>query len=417
MENLGTSDLSAIIDEGKRDNISKRFFLVLCLVLSFLIFNPFIAIFVISLFSAYFKIPRIWFFISGSLAFTLFFFFREYNVVWSSSSDDIPAYIELYFSNKSLTLYDLFTRFFAIPGNHEPLWHLPFWLLLNVFDGNEKVFIFVHYLFIFVLLFYTLNSISERYYSIAILAYFFLTPVALDSVFHIWRQQLASTIFLLGCNIYLTKEKKKGLFLIYSSVLIHLVCSYFLAIFLVFNFLRKRNVLEHKIKFFFYCLLLCLVFILLYNAALNFLASLNLDRVLTYAEGTEANAIRLFIVMSFFMGAMFLSHVFYKNDDLNKLIIFITFAVTTMTLAFPAADSIFSRLTYFTVPLIGLYFLRWFVLNFPKKWVLGFVIFTFVSGAYRIIPLITEKRISAQFLALGHPLDPFMGIIKMLFFL
>jgi len=411
------ASLIELIDKKRSDIISQQAFLVLCMICFFLFFNPFIALFFIAILSVYFQLPKLPFLIIGSLAFTLFFFFREYDVAWNASSDDVPSYIELYLSNKSISLSEIFLRFLTSPGDHEPLWHLPFWVLINIFNGSEKSFIFIHYFLIFYLLFYTLNSISDRYYIIVILAYFFLTPVAIDSVFHIWRQQIASTVFLLGCNVYLYKKGKAGVYFIYLSCFIHLVCLYFLIIFLFFNFLRNRKALEKNAHFFLYAIMLCFVFILTFNIAINFLASFNLDRVVTYAEGTGVDGIRMFVVMSIFMGILFLSHVLVKNDDLNKLIIFITFVVTTMTIAFPFADSIFTRLAYFTVPLIGIYFVRWFILNFPSKWILAFVLFTFITGFCRILPLITQKRASAQFLAYGHPLDPVMGIIKMLFFL
>jgi|GEM_PF-2714599 len=417
MKAFESAGLTDAIDEKKNIFISSQIFLAVSLSLSFLIFNPFLALFIVSLFSVYFNIPKLPFFITTSLAFTLFFFYRDYDVFWAASSDDVPTYIELYLSNKSLSFFEVFSRFFTSPGNHEPLWHAPFWVLLNIFKGNQKTFIFIHYLLIFYLLFYSLKSVSSQYYIIAILAYFFLTPVAIDSVFHIWRQQVASTVFLLGCSIYLIKEKKWGIYLIYLSCFIHLVCSYFLVIFLLFNFLRKRGALENKLKFFLYAIAMCAGFILFFEIVVNFVATLNLDRVITYSQSSGANNFRLFIVMGIFMGTLTLSHLFFKNDNMNKLIIFITFVVTTMTIAFPIADAIFTRLAYFTVPLVGLYFLRWFILNVPKKWMLAFVVFIFVSGMYRVIPLITGKRASAQFLAYGHPLDPFMGIIKMVFFL
>jgi hypothetical protein len=408
------SVFSGVIGKKKDEYLSTQLLLCLGIILLYLLFNPFIALFIIAVFASYLSVPKLPFLLFSSVAFTLFFFYREYDVAWASSTDDVPTYVLMYLSNKGLSFFEIFTRFFTSPGNNEPLWHMPFWMLLNVFDASQNTFIFIHYLIIFTLLFYTMISISSRYYSILILAYFFLTPVAIDSMFHIWRQQLASTIFLLGCNIYLVKGKTRGKYLIYLSVLVHLVCMYFLVIFLFFNFLRKRGMIENKTKFFFYALALCMIFILVFDVALKILASFNLDKVLMYAEGSGASSIRLFIVMSIFMGSLLVTHIIYKNDNLNKLIIFVTFVVTTMTLAFPIADSIFSRLAYFTVPLVGLYFARLFIINLPQKWLLAFVLFIFTTGLYRIISIITDKFASAQFLAFSHPLDPFMGIIKML---
>jgi hypothetical protein len=345
----------------------------------------------------------------------MFFFLREYDVIWSASSDDVPTYVLLYFSNKGISLVEIFERFLKSPGNNEPLWHLPFWVLLNIFKGSEGTFIFAHYFLIFFFLFYSLFFLSHRYFIILIFGYFFLAPVAIDSVFHIWRQQIASSIFLLGTISYLGKKNKKGLYLILLSPLFHLVCLFFVAIFIYFNFLRKKKLIETNTKFIFFAFLISISFVLLFNLGINLLASFNLDRVLMYAEDSDSNQFRLLVVLSILMGAMIFTHIKYKSDDLNKFLIIITFVVTSMSIAFPNVGSIFGRLAYFTVPLTALYFIRWFIINMPRKYFMSFVLFIFFSGMYRILPLIMEKRASAQFLAFNHPLDLFMGIFKMCF--
>jgi len=384
---------------------------------SFSFLNPFLALFILSLFAVYFPLPKFPFFITASISFAIFFYYRKYDVAWAESTDDVPTYILFYFSNKSLAFKDLFLRFFSMPGNNEPLWHLPFWFLINVFNASENTFIFIHYLLIFLLLIGTLITISPRYFVILLLGYFFLTPVSIDSVFHIWRQQLASTMFLLGSYIYLIKQKKRGLLLIYLSVFVHLVCLYFLGIFLFFNFLRRRNKLTKNINFFLYALLICFAYALLFKIALNFLASLNLDRVLMYAEDSSGSDIRLLIVLSIFMASVAFIHIRYGNDLFNMLIVFISFVTIVNSLLFPFASSIFGRLAYFTIPLIGIYFVRSALKNMSQKWMPLLVLLIFFSGLIRLVIIINNGRASAQFLAFEHPLDPFMGLLKMIFFL
>jgi hypothetical protein len=382
----------------------------------FLLFNPFLALFCLSLISLFFRVPKPVFVISATLAFTCFFFFRDYGMTWAdgASSDDIPTYILLYYTNQGIPFGEVFSKFLSSPGNYEPLWHAPFWVWLNVFNGGEKSFIFINYLLIFTFLFCALAAISSRYFILLALAYFFLTPGSIDSIFHIWRQQLSFGVFLWGCAQYLIKSKKTGLFLIFITPLIHLVCIYFVIIFIVYNFLRKRQLIKKKLPFFLYALLLSFISCTAFMAGLNYLASLNLDRVLIYFEGTGDSNVRQFIVMSIFLGLVSFTHIFFKNDDFNKLIIFITFVVTIMTIAFPSANTIFNRLSYFSVPFLGLYFVRWTLLNFSKKWLLHLTFFIFITGLYRIIPLVTRKIASVQFLAFEHPLDPLMGVLKML---
>lgn len=404
-----------LIEQKANFYISNKIILSAFLGAVFLVFNPFFALFISALISIKFELPKFSFLLISCISFSMFFYLREYDVIWSASSDDVPTYVLLYFSNKGISFVEIFYRFLQSPGNNEPLWHFPFWILLNIFKGSESTFIFIHYFLIFFLLFFSLIFLSNRYFIILIFGYFFLAPVALDSVFHIWRQQIASSIFLLGTISYFVKKNRKGLYLIFLSPLIHLVCLFFVAIFIYFNFLRKKKIIETNTKFIFFVFLISISFVLLFNLGINILASFNLDRVLMYAEDSESDQFRLLIVLSFLIGAMILTHIKYKSDDLNKFLIIITFVVTSMSIAFPNASSIFGRLAYFTVPLTAVYFIRWFLINMPRKYFILFVFFILFSGMYRIVPLITEKRASVQFLAFNHPLDLFMGIIKMCF--
>jgi hypothetical protein len=251
---------------------------------------------------------------------------------------------------------------------------------------------------------------------LVILAYFFLTPISIDSVFHIWRQQLAFSMFLLGISWYLYKGKKRGLVMIYLSLLMHLVSIFFILIFVIYQILLKNKLIEKKKSLFIWAFAVSGIFILGFTQAINLFSSFNLDKIATYFEGSGSSNIRLFIVMIIYLFSFFMSHFFFKNDNLNKLIIFINVIVTTMTIAFPWADSIFNRLSYFTVPLVGIYFVRWFLFNMKKEWLLFATFFIFLTGVARMVPLITTKYASAQFLAMGHPLDPMMGVFKMIFF-
>jgi hypothetical protein len=172
--------------------------------------------------------------------------------------------------------------------------------------------------------------------------------------------------------------------------------------------------IENRNLFVIYSILVSAICIIFFGAALNYLATLNLERLLIYYEGSGEGNTRQSIVMLLFLILLSTAFYFFKNDYWNKFIYFIIFIVTAMTLAFPFAGSIFNRVSYFSIPLIGLFFIRWFIFNFPKRWLIYVVLFILITGLIRIIPLITNKIASMQFLAYGHPLDPFMGILKMI---
>jgi hypothetical protein len=404
------------LGQHRHEEVNVNLWLTIGMGFIFLVFNPFLALFAVTFCSAFFQFPRLGFVLIASLAFTLFFYFREYDMRWGDSSDDIPSYIEMFYSDEYISFSDIFTRFIESPGNNEPLWHMAAWGLINLVSANKDLFIFLHYYAVFSLLFYSLTAVAGRHYMLVILAYFFLTPISIDSVFHIWRQQLAFSMFLLGISWYLYKGKKRGLVMIYLSLLMHLVSIFFILIFVIYQILLKNKLIEKKKSLFIWAFAVSGIFILGFTQAINLFSSFNLDKIATYFEGSGSSNIRLFIVMIIYLFSFFMSHFFFKNDNLNKLIIFINVIVTTMTIAFPWADSIFNRLSYFTVPLVGIYFVRWFLFNMKKEWLLFATFFIFLTGVARMVPLITTKYASAQFLAMGHPLDPMMGVFKMIFF-
>src|SRR5215471_16132391 len=123
---------------------------MVCISLCLLLLNPFLALFLLSLFAAYKRVPTSALFLTLPIAFPLFFYFREYGVAWSpGSGDDGPAYLQLYNENYGIGFSEIFTRFIEIPGSYEPLWHIPWWTLLNVFGASDETFIFIHYFVIF----------------------------------------------------------------------------------------------------------------------------------------------------------------------------------------------------------------------------------------------------------------------------
>lgn len=405
-------------DKLKYDNkIELNMGVILIMFLLFLLFNPFLSLFIISILSVNFKIPKIPFVVFATISFTLIYFLREYGVSWAASSDDVPSYIYLFNSNASLQLSEIFTRFLSFPGGNEPIWHSFFSIFLNVFGINDNTFVFIHYFLIIFLFFIALINISRKYCIVLALAYFFLTPLSLDSVFHIWRQQLAFSVFLIGIAIYLIQEKKSGLYFIFLSPLMHLVTLFFVISFILFNWLKKTKLISSKLGFILFVSLTCLLYVGSVMSVINLFSMINLDRVTSYFESGGGDYVfRSFIISSFFMAFFFITNTYFYNDNFNKYIILVNTIIAAILFAFPSAFSIFTRLNYFAMPLVSVYLVRWYLFNFSAKWIKVLVFIIFITGMLRIIPSIAEKSASVQFLAYGHPLDPFMGFLKMLFF-
>src|SRR5262245_16246462 len=120
-----------------------------CVLLCFFL-NPFLVLFVLAAIAVYWRVPESAFFVAVPVAFSLFFYFREYGVDWAfSSSDDVPNYVFLYQQNALIDFFGIIPRYFGEPGTGEPLWHMLWWPLINLFDASDETFIFLHYALIF----------------------------------------------------------------------------------------------------------------------------------------------------------------------------------------------------------------------------------------------------------------------------
>ncbi|MDB4805030.1 EpsG family protein [bacterium] len=384
-------------------------------VLIFLLINPFLALFILGVISLNFRVPVSVFVLSASVSFTLFFFFREYGIQWHhNSSDDIPQYVAMYVSNYSLSFTEIFTRFFDQPAGSEPFWHIPWWALLNWFNASDKTFILLHYFVIFGAQFLALATLSKRYVIPFAVVYFFLTPSVVDSMAHIWRQQLAFSMFLTGIGLYMNHGSSRGKWLMYGSALIHLSAGFFGVIFFIAEWFSKRGGFDNKLK----VLSLLIVFLVgvstFSSAVVFFLESIGVTRFMGYYEGDTGNVLRVYLIISVYAVPLLISFYFLRSDDINNLIMVLCFAVFSIVLAAPAANSLYDRLLMFVLPLWGLYFFRCLLLNFSTQWRGPVLIVVFVSGLLRLHAPTAEGFGVAQFLAFGNAFDPFMGIIKCL---
>jgi hypothetical protein len=384
--------------------------ILLCLLL-----NPFLALFFLAALSVFVRVPTTAFFISVPVSFTLLFFFREYGVDWSAvASDDIPGYVWLYEQNYLVSFSGIFSRFFEIPGSNEPLWQIPWWLLLHAFDASDKVFIFLHYLVVFLAIFISFFVLSKRYFIAFSLVYFFITPLSIDSATYLWRQQLAFSLFLIGIGFYMVKGKPFGKWLIYLSPLMHLSLMFFVVVFLAFEVYKKYIGLDSAPKFLLIAILNLFAIAIVAPFAFSYLDAIGFSRLESYLEGSAADQINVFVSISLYCAVLLLAHLKFRTDDLNSLFAVVLLATFGVVLAFPSANAVYVRLLIFAFPLYGIYFFRCYLLNFPKRWFLLVIILVFVSGTIRIYRTTLNEEGVVRFLAYGHPFDPIMGVAKML---
>jgi hypothetical protein len=380
-----------------------------------MVLNPFLALFFLASIAVFRRIPPVPLIVSAALAFGLFFYFREYGILWyPDSSDDVPQYIVMYQSNASITVGGIVARFVEQPGGHEPLWHMLWWGLLNISHGSEKTFVFCHYVVLFAALFVSLCSYSSRYFILFALVYLFLTPTSIDALAHIWRQQLAFSIFLTGVGVYVAQGKRWGKWLIYASPFFHLALFFFVALFLAFEATRSRSTVTNRNRFLLNFAVIAIVVKIAATATIVFLGSIGLAKVVYYFIGSSGNTLRVYLLTAAYVFPMLAVHYRLRNDDTNNALILLSLGVFSIMFAFPSASGIYDRLLMFALPLAALYMIRAFMLNYPVQWCLPIISVVFVTGLVRVYVPSTHGVGVGHYLAYGHAFDPFMGVVKLL---
>jgi hypothetical protein len=388
---------------------------VLC-VLLFGLLNPFLALLAVAVMETHRRTPAFVFIVSATTAFLLFFWLRDYGVEWfpDISTDDVPNYIWMYQQNYSLTFSGVLERFFEEPNGSELLWNLPWWVLINYFNGSDDTFVLLHYIAIFFGLFVALYTITRRYVAAFALVYMLLTPITIDGLVHIWRQQLALTMFMIGIGLYLARGHKSGRWLIYLTPLMHFSVIFFVLAFMTFEFVRNFRGYSQKLKFGVLLTLIVTVIPVMASIAVGFLDSLGLARIMLYFEGYGADPVRVYLITALYVLPMLAAFFFLKNDDMNYLFAVLSFAVFSIVLALPSANSIYDRLLMFSQPFMGLFFYRCLLRSGSPSAQVPALLLIFVYGVARLYQPTKFDEGVMTFLAYGHAFDPFMGIAKML---
>lgn len=110
------------------------------------------------------------------------------------------------------------------------------------------------------------------------------------------------------------------------------------------------------------------------------------------------------------LGAFYL----LKSDDTNHLLLILCMSVFTIVMGLPASNGIYDRLLMSALPFLGIYFYRCYFMNFSSRWHLPLLLLIFYTGANRLYSPTLEQSGPMYFLAYGHALDPFMGVLKLL---
>lgn len=379
-------------------------------ILLFLCINPFLALFIMAVLSLQYRISLYVFVVSASISFTLFFFLREYGVDWYfNSTDDVPNYIWMYQSNYSLEFVDILKRFIELPTGNELLWHIPSWMLLNWFGASDETFVLLHYFLIFLTLFFAIGMISSRHFVALSLIYFFLTPISLDSVAHIWRQQIASSMFLGGMGLYFNRGARVGKLMLLCSALMHLSFLFYSAVFLAVESLRVKGKFQNKKKVVKYIIITMLFVPLLLYCTVYVLDSVGLPKILSYFEGYDIDALRVYLIIGIYAIPLLIAFFYFPMDAINTHIAILCLTVFSIVISMPFANSIYDRMLMFVLPLMALFFYRIVLFNITSRWRLPVLVIIFLLGINRLYAISEQGFGVGHFLANGHAFNPFMG--------
>lgn len=385
----------------------------LILIVLFLFINPIYALIIVTLLSFRFEFSFLPFLIMGTLSFSLFYFNREYGVIWyDKGSDDVPVYIQMFFNDKGISFVELFERFFDFPALNEPLWHLIPWSMINIFHTSSMSFVFFHYLILFGTVFIALRMIAEKQYLLLNSLYFFLTPLTFYTMIHIFRQQLAFTVFLLGVTLVLKQKKElSGYLLLLATPLIHTSSLLFIGLLGIFALIKRFFSNHYSLA----SLVFIIILGLLYSLILEYAGLVGFEQqVQDYTDKSAAvSGLGYFVFNVFpYLFVFFVAERYLKIDDFAKTLLFFFLFTLFLPLLLGKSDIIIYRLFQYATPFFSIY--AFYVLKDIKAVyrisLFVLIIIQFFYFLYKI------KGGVLQVTANGHYLDPFYGILTLILF-
>jgi hypothetical protein len=222
------------------------------LVLLTLFIHPYIVTILASVMQTIIKINSRYFLPFYSLSLALFWSNRNYGFISDFFREDVISYMAQFENIRLESFQSLFTNFFSNPSGNEILYTL-FVYFVGLFNTDRLFFAFSVYLLIAILISISAVLVDRRYYMIYIAILFFGIGSFLGlEVIHLWRQTIASLLFLIGLRLYAT-NKRNATFIMLSALFVHLAASLFFLIFIFSqsNIISYINKLKNKKIYFF----------------------------------------------------------------------------------------------------------------------------------------------------------------------
>jgi hypothetical protein len=359
-------------------------------------------------------------------AFVVTMLSRDLGVRWSDTAgDDVPSYLILYYQVSQLRVLDLFKMFTGrVEGvaATESGYGILLYVLGVVSGTNFKVYLVIQYLFSAMLVVAGARIISRRMFMVYLyFGYFFFLGRWYQSA-HLFRNDLANSILIIGIALYLLHGKKTGLLVGMSSLMFHLsslpgvgvLCA-----FAAFDYTRKRRLnyntqvtASRKISTLVMTLvfIFCVPIILFYTSKM--LAFVGYEKLLVYlmrAEGYDHLALPVLIRGVFYMTLLVILYIFFKMDKFIECV-GIMFAISLgVGLFYPENFGLFGRLMSFARSNLTLAVCRLTAVNFHKNIMILAIVFLFVFRVAMIHNLSHSGGSVWAFLGQGDLWNPFVS--------
>ena len=308
---------------------------------------------------------------------------------------------------------DLFINFLQAPSGNEIGFHF-FWKFISFFTFNPSDLIFLNYFFYFFLLSIFCSKISKSYFPFLIIGYFFIFPISLYSLAHVWRQQMAVFVFYIAVtNFFNNSNPKLNRLLIWSTPFIHLTSIYFLLLFYAFQFFEKKKKLDIKnilkvISVFFVSQFFLIQFVI------RLFESLGLTKFQSYLFGYSMDKSQFFIYLPFYIMITLIVFRYLNKNKINNFFITVILVCLTIPFSMPQFNALYDRFINFSLPLLGLFF-AYYVIYSKQKLMNGIGFILIISIGYlRLRPEYLKGEGIISFIGNGDAFNPFNSVLNLL---
>lgn len=367
-----------------------------------LFIHPFYILILAAMLQLVVNVRAIYFLPVFCFSLALYWASRNIGIEWDGGADDVTAYIEGFHEMKGESLTGILHKYLEVPAGNEIAYNVLVYCI-SLFTDNERIFLFVIYSLILVLLAVGSYTISRRYYLLIITMVFFgIGGFVEQAALHLLRATLASLVLFVAVAKY-DKQRKVGLFLLVVASLVH-TAALPLAVF--FLSIRHFRYLKGFVSL--VLLSLLIIFAIKYIAGTSFSIIADTSReAYIKSDNTVASETKTLLVCLILFGIFGRRSI---DNSIFKYSFFVTSLLFFLYLILPEYTFIAGRYLYI-VQLFTAMLLFKAVINMKFKWVIcGLVLFFFMR---KMGALSNSQFINGAFNDFLNPLSgPFFILIN-----